>query len=78
MLLLSVYAPLQVRQQAVLRRKYVEALLEVTHGLDLQEPVLLLGDFNGPVCPGRDFLGESGHRREHCGLLSKLLAPSGA
>jgi hypothetical protein len=78
LLLLSVYAPLQVRQQAAERQKFVECFLEVTHILDLQEPVLLLGDFNGSICPGRDFMGESGGKRDTCPLLSRLLGPGGA
>ena len=56
----------------------MECFLEVTHILDLQEPVLLLGDFNGSICPGRDFMGESGGKRDTCPLLSRLLGPGGA
>ena len=78
MLVLTVYAPLQIRQQAVERRKYAEALAEVTHQLDMQEPVLLVGDFNGSICPERDFMGESGARRGCCGLLGRLLGPGAA
>ena len=78
LLLISIYAPLQTLQQAVERMKLVEALGEVTHILDLQEPVLMLGDYNGSVCPARDFLGESGTRREACPLLARLLGPGGA
>ena len=78
MLILTVYAPLQVKQQAEERRKYVEALADVTHQLDMQEPVLLVGDFNGSVCPERDFLGDSGARRVSCGLLGRLLGPGAA
>ena len=78
LLLLSVYAPLQTRQQAVERGKFVAAMQEITHDLDLQEPCLLLGDFNGSVCPGRDFQGESAARRDACPLLAHLLGPGGA
>ena len=77
MLVLTVYAPLQIRQQAVERRKYAEALAEVTHQLDMQEPVLLVGDFNGSICPERDFMGEPGARRGCCGLLGRLLGLHG-
>ena len=56
----------------------MEATFEVTHSLDLQDPVLLMGDFNGSICPARDFHGESGARRETCLLLSGLLGPGGA
>ena len=78
LLLLSVYAPLQVRQQAVERRRFVEALQEVTSALDMQVPTLLMGDFNGSVCPPRDFQGESAGRREACPLLARLLGPGSA
>lgn len=78
LLVMTVYAPLQVRLQAVERRKYAEALADVTYQLDMQEPVLLVGDFNGSVCPDRDFMGESGARRECCGLLGRLLGPGAA
>ena len=78
LLVLSVYAPLQVRRMAVERRKYTEALADVTYQLDMQEPVLLVGDFNGSVNPERDFMGESGCKRETCGLLRRLLGPGAA
>ena len=78
LLLLSVYAPLQTRQQDTERRKFVEALVEVTHSLDMQEPALLMGDFNGSMCPVRDFQGESAARRDACPLLAHLLGPGGA
>ena len=78
LLLLSVYAPLQTRQQAVQRAKFVAALLEVTTSLDLQVPTLLMGDFNGSPSPERDFLGTTSSRREACPLLAKLLGPGGA
>ena len=78
LLLLSVYAPLQTRQQEVIRCKFSEALLAVTHVLDMQVPTLLMGDFNGSVLPGRDFQGTTSSRRAACSLLSRLLGPSGA
>ena len=78
LLVLTVYAPLQVKQQAEERRKYVEAMADVTHQLDMQEPVLLVGDWNGSVCPERDFMGDSGARRAHCELLGRLLGPGAA
>ena len=74
---MSVYAPLQTTQQEVERRKFTEALLEVTHTLDLQIPTLLLGDFNGSIWPGRDFHGASSSRRAACPLLTHLLGPGG-
>jgi exonuclease III len=77
-LLLSIYAPLQIRQQEVERRKFVEAVMEVTHGLDLQVPTLLMGDFNGSALPGRDFHGATSGRRDACPLLVHLLGPGGA
>ena len=77
LLLLSVYAPLQVRQQAMERGKFAAALQEVTHTLDMQVPTLLMGDFNGSACPARDFQGESASRREACPLLARLLGPGG-
>ena len=77
-LLLSIYAPLQVRAQRVLREQFVELLLEVTHALDMQTPTLLLGDFNGSADPPRDFLSESGKNRPVCPLLAQLLGPGAA
>ena len=78
LLLASVYAPLQLKQHTAERRKFVEAMIEFTHALDLQSPILLMGDFNGSPCPSRDFLAESGGRREPCPLLAQLLGPAGA
>ena len=43
LLLLSIYAPLQGRQQAVERGKFAAALQEVTHTLDMQVPHLAAG-----------------------------------
>ena len=78
LLLLSVYAPLQVRDQQLAREQFVAGLLEVTHTLDMQVPTLLMGDFNGSADPASDFLSTSGHRRMPCPLLSQLLGPGGA
>jgi hypothetical protein len=78
LLLLTLYAPLQTRQQQVERSKFVAALMEVTHGLDLQVPTLLMGDYNGSAFPNRDFLGETSARRGACPLLTHLLGPGGA
>ena len=78
LLLLSVYAPLQVRAQQVLREQFVALLLEVTHALDMQMPTLLLGDFNGSADPSKDFLSDSGRRRPVCPLLAHLLGPGAA
>ena len=78
LLLLSVYAPLQTRQQLVDRGKFEAALEEVSHQLDMQVPTLLLGDFKGSAVPGRDFQGETSARRPACPLLCHLLGPGGA
>ena len=78
LLLLSVYAPLQVRAQQVLRGQFAAMLLEVTHTLDMQIPTMLMGDFNGSADPIRDFLSDSGRRRQPCPLLAQLLGPGGA
>lgn len=77
-LLLTVYAPLQVRAQEAVREQFVSLMLEVTHGLDLQVPTFILGDFNGSVDPPRDFLSQSGSRRPVCPLLAHLLGPGAA
>ena len=74
-LLLTVYAPLQVRAQLVAREQFVGMMLEVVHGLDMQTPTLLMGDFNGSADPARDFLSSSGARRAVCPLLRQLLGP---
>ena len=65
LLLVSVYAPLQ--SQEVERRRFNAAFATFTHELDLQQPTLLLGDFNGS-------LGS----RDPCPLLAQLLGPGGA
>ena len=49
LLLLSIYAPL--REQEGARACFDQALLEVVHTLDMQVPTIILGDFNGSVCP---------------------------
>ena len=76
LLLLTVYAPLQDRQHSSARSQFAEALLAVTHSLDMQVPTLLLGDFNGSLIPDRDCRGA--HSRQPCPLLSHLLGPGGA
>ena len=78
LLMLNIYAPLQTRQHEAARRKFAEALLEVSHALDLQVPTLLVGDFNGSASPGRDFNGESSGRRDACPMLVQMLGPGGA
>ena len=74
-LFLSVYVPLQDRAHQIVRAQFVAALLTVCHGLDMQVPTLLMGDFNGSAEPPRDFLSDSGARREVCPLLAQLLGP---
>ena len=74
-LMLSVHAALQVRAQQQVRQRFVSAVLEVAHGLDMQVPTLILGDFNGSADPSRDFLSDSGKRRTPCPLLVQLLGP---
>lgn len=49
LLLISLYAPL--RTQPLDRERFVLAMLELTHSLDMQIPTLLLGDFNGFLLP---------------------------
>ena len=78
LLLLSIYAPLQIRQAQVDRQKFTDALAQVTHELDLQIPTLLLGDFNGSAVPGRDFRSDTALHRAACPLLEHLLGPGGA
>ena len=75
LLMLSVYAPLPGHAQQLQRSQFNSALLDLTCSLDLQQPTLLLGDFNGSILPDRDF---PGGRRSPCPLLSQLLGPSGA
>ena len=75
-LLLSVYVPLQ--SQPTVRDQFISLFKEVSHGLDLQIPTLLLGDFNGSMDPCQDFLSTSGSKRPACPLLAHLLGPSGA
>ena len=76
LLLLSVYAPLQERQLSAERARFVDAMLAVTHTLDMQVPTLLMGDFNGALIPAQDCRGT--HPRPPCPLLSQLLGPGGA
>ena len=67
LLLLSLYAPLREQEEA--RASFDLALLEVVHTLDMQVPTHLQGDFNGTVCPARDYLGASAARLPVCPLL---------
>ena len=76
LLLLSVYAPLQDRTHAAERARFAEALLALTHTLDMQVPTLLMGDFNGVLLPARDCHGATS--RPPCPLLADLLGPGGA
>ena len=76
LLLLSLYAPLST--QPAERARFNLAMLEVTHILDMQTPTLLMGDFNGSICPPRDFQSSSGRHRPACPLLAALLGPGSA
>ena len=71
----SRYAPLQTRVAETERMHFVAAFLDLVHTLDMQTPTLFLGDFNGTVCPSRDYLGASSARRPTCPLLQQLLGP---
>ena len=77
LLLVTVYAPQQAKELAVLRQQFAAAFLDFIHCVDMQMPVLLLGDFNGTVDPPRDYQGASGARRLACPLLVRLLGPGG-
>ena len=50
--LFSVYAPLR---QDPSQDAFVATFLDFVSGLDMQIPTLFLGDFNGTVCPDRDY-----------------------
>ena len=76
LLLLSIYAPLST--QVTERTRFDSAFLELTHTLDMQIPTFLLGDFNGSICPSRDFRASSSQHRLPCPLLASLLGPGGA
>ena len=76
LLLVSLYAPL--RTQPLDRDRFVLAMLELTHSLDMQVPTLLLGDFNGALLPARDTSAGSHHSLPVCPLLAALLGPGGA
>ena len=75
LLLITVYVPLQGHGHEAERTRFVESFMEVSHGLDMQVPTLVMGDFNGALCPWRDFRGESGRLRLPCPLLAHLLGP---
>ena len=76
LLLVSLYAPLQ--SQPVERSRFVLAMLELTHTLDMQLPTLLLGDFNGYLLPSRDTASGTRNSLPACPLLAALLGPGGA
>ena len=78
LLLASIYAPLESTRRGADRMQWNALMLEHLHGLDMQIPTLLLGDFNGSVLPERDYLSSSGARRAVCSLLAQLLGPGGA
>ena len=67
----SVYAPLP---RDPCREAFTSAFLEMVSSLDMQVPTILLGDFNGSICPDRDY---SSHEGPVCRLLSRLLGPGG-
>ena len=73
LLLVSVYAPQQGLPAESERENFAAAMLDLVHSLDMQVPTLLLGDWNGTVCPARDYM--SGGRRSPCPLLARLLGP---
>ena len=75
MLFFSLYAPMQGHGLELLRSQFADALMEVVHALDMQVPTLLMGDFNGVLCPGRDCNGESSHCRHVYPILASLLGP---
>jgi exonuclease III len=78
LLLVTVYAPLESQDRRAAQLQWNALMLERLHGLGMQVPTLLLGDFNRSMLPSRDFLSESGGRRAVCPLLAALLGPGGA
>ena len=72
LLLLSVYAPLPGHAE---RSVFDAEFSTLVHALDMQVPTLLLGDFNGALCPADEYLSHSGARRPPCPLLVDLLGP---
>ena len=74
LLLLSIYAPLQT--QSAERSIFTNAFLDLVHSLDMQQPTLLLGDFNGSACPARDYGGHRSQQLPVCTLLAQLLGPA--
>ena len=77
LLLLSIYSPLQMRAQSVVREHFTTLMLEVVFGLDMQIPTIIFGDFNGSADPPADSLGATNRRRPVCPLLAGLLGPGG-
>ena len=75
--LISIYAPLLT--QPIERERFVLAMLQLTHGLDMQTPTLLLGDFNGTL-PFSNDATSSNRPANHpiCPLLAALLGPGRA
>ena len=73
LLLLSIYAPLHT--QAAERSTFDGAFLDLVHSLDMQQPTLLLGDFNGSACPARDYGSQRSHQLPIDTLLAQLLGP---
>jgi exonuclease III len=71
LLLVSVYAPLPADPG---RAAFEQAFLSMAQTWDMQRPTLLLGDFNGAVDRGREFLSGEGHV---CPLLCRLCGPRG-
>ena len=70
LLLLTVYAPQADDTEA--KAEFTRCMLAVVHGLDMQLPTLLMGDFNASTHVERDF----GIRRPKvCPLLTALLGP---
>ena len=59
------------------RDVFVTAFLDFVHCLDMQVPMLLLGDFNGTANSPRDDQGASVARRLACPLIVPLLGPGG-
>ena len=76
LMLVSVYAPQQARELEAERLQFMALFLDFIHSLDRQSPLLLLGDFNGTICPTRDYFA-GGAGRTACPLLMRLLGPGG-
>ena len=68
----SVYAPLAKSTEE--RRAFGAAMWDMVVEWDMQEPTLLVGDFNGTVSPWEDYSKGDG---QVCPLLSKLVGVGG-